>query len=180
VSHQLVESVGAEMTLRHPADGLNVAQAAGARFEEVLRGPEAVGRQRAAHAGEQRLRAREQARLEQGGRDADVGQALALAVVDGAHAVADLEANVPKEGQKLFDVRLPIGGVALRQQHHDVDIRTGVQFAASVAAHGHQRQIMGEFAGVAYPGGAQGNVDQTSTVPNEVFDGFVAGEALLQ
>ena len=151
VGDQLVESVGAEVALRHPADGLNVAQAPGARFdvglevvrgvevavmalglfldlgfEEVLRGPEAVGRQRAAHAGEQRFRARQQARLEQGGRDADIGHALALAVVDGAHAVANLETDIPEKRQKFFDVRLPIGGVALRQQHHDVDIRTGV------------------------------------------------------
>ena len=39
---------------------------------------------------------------------------------------------------------------------------------------------MGEFAGVAHPGGTQGNVHQSSTVSNEVFDGLVDAEALLQ
>ena len=41
--HQLIEGVGAEMALGHPADGLNVAQAAGARFDvrfEVVGGIE--------------------------------------------------------------------------------------------------------------------------------------------
>ncbi len=31
--HQLIERIGSEMPLRHPADGLNVAQAAGAGFD---------------------------------------------------------------------------------------------------------------------------------------------------
>ncbi len=205
VSHQLVERVGAEMALRHPADGLNIAQAPGAgfdvgfqivcgveiammalglfldlRFEEILRGPEPVGRQRAAHAGEQRFRAGEQPRLEQGGGDADVGEALALAVVDGAHAVADLEADVPEKGQKFLDVRLPVRRVALRQQHHDVDVRTRVQLAAPVAAHGNQRQVVRKLAGVAHPGGAQGDVHQTRAVADQIFDGLVGREALLQ
>ena len=205
VRHQLIERVGAEMAFRHPADGLNVAQAARARFdvrfevvggievammplglltdlglEEILRGPQAIGCERAAHAGEQRLGAGQQPRFEQGGRDADVRKAFALAVVDGAHAVADLEADIPEERQKFFDVRLPVGGVAFRQQHHDVDVRTRVQLAAAVAAHGHQRQIVRKFAGVAHPGGAQGNVDQARTIPDQVFDCIAGREAFLQ
>ena len=130
VCHELIERVGAEMTFRHPADGLDVAQAPGARFdvgleivggveiammplgllldlglEEILRGPQTVGRQRAAHAREQRFGAGQQARLEQGGRDADVGEALALAVIDRAHAVAHFEADVPEKRQETSRCR---------------------------------------------------------------------------
>ncbi len=41
--HQLIERIGSEMALRHPADGLDVAQAARARFDvrfEVVGGVE--------------------------------------------------------------------------------------------------------------------------------------------
>ena len=131
VRDQLIERIGAEVALRHPADGLDVAQAPGARFdvgleviggievavvalglfldlglEKVLRGPQPVRRERAPHAGEQRLGSGEQARLEQRGRDADVGETLALTIVDGAHAVADLEADVPEKGEEALDVRI--------------------------------------------------------------------------
>ena len=174
--HQFIERVGAEMALRHPADGLNVAQAAGARFdvrfevvggievavmplglfldlgfEEILRRPEPIGRQRAAHAGEQRFGPASRRASNKRGGDADVGEAFALAIVDGAHAVADFEADVPQKGQKALDVRLPVGGIALRQQHHDVDVGTRVQFAAPIAADRDQREVAGKFAGVAAP-----------------------------
>ena len=83
VLDQLIERVGAEVPLRDPADGLDVAQPAGARlhvrlevvgrvvvammargllgdlgFEEIARRPDALGRERAPHGFEQRLRAR--------------------------------------------------------------------------------------------------------------------------
>ncbi len=133
VVHQLVEGLGAEVALRHPADGLDVAQAAGARLdvgfevvrgvvvtmvarlllghlglEERLRGPDVVLREGAAHRLEEEVRAREQPRLDQRGRDADVRRALALAVVDGAHAVADLEADVPQEGEEPLDALVAV------------------------------------------------------------------------
>ena len=111
-------------------------------FEEILRRPEPIGRQGAAHAGEQRFGPAQQARFEQGGGDADIGETLALAIIDGAHAVAHLEADVPEKGQEALDVRLPVGRIALRQQHHDVDIGTRVQLAAPIAAHGNQRQVV--------------------------------------
>ena len=167
VRHQFIERVSAEMALRDPADGLNVAQPAGTRFdvrfevvrgieiavmalgllldlgfEEILRRPKPIGRERAAHAGEQRLGPGQQTRLEQRGRDADVREALALAVIDGANAVTDLEADVPEKRQEFLDVGLPVGRIALRQQHHDVDIGTRVQFAAPIAAHRHQGQVL--------------------------------------
>ena len=107
VAGEFLERLGAEMALGDPGDGLDVAQPAGALLdvrlevvggvveavmalglfgelgvEEVARGPQPVGRERAAHRVEQRRRPREQARLEQRRRDAEVGERLALAVVD--------------------------------------------------------------------------------------------------
>ena len=205
VRHQLIERVGAEMALRDPADGLDVAQAAGARLdvrlevvggieiavmalglfldlglEEILRGPEPVGRERTPHAGEQRLGSREQPRLEQRGRDADVGEALALAIVDRAHAVPDLEADVPEEGEEALDVRLPVGGVALRQQHHDVDVGARVQLAPAVTADRHQREVLGIAARVPAPGGAQRHIHEPRAVAHQVLHRLARREALAQ
>src|SRR5262245_58375846 len=101
------------MSLRDPADRLDVAQASGARLdvwlevvrrvviamvprlllgdlglEERARRPDIVLPERAPHREEKIIGAREQSRLDQGRRDAHVGRALALTVVDRAHAVA--------------------------------------------------------------------------------------------
>jgi hypothetical protein len=55
-----------------------------------------------------------------------------------------------------------------------------VQFAAAVAADGDQRQIVGEFAGMAHPSGAQGDVDQPRPVAHQFFDGLIGDEAFFQ
>ena len=132
VIDELIERVCIEVTLRYPADRLDIAQAAGARldvrfevvgcvmvammtrrllrdlgFEEVLGGPHALRRQCAPHRFEQGLGAGEQPRLDHRGRDADIGRAFTLAIIDSPHAVTDFEANVPHEGEKAFEVRLP-------------------------------------------------------------------------
>ena len=128
VGDQLIERLGAELALGHPADGLDVAQSAGAGLdvglevvggivgleapllllahlglEEVAHRPDAIGRERGAHRGEQLGRAGEAARLHQRRHHPDVGGALLGAFGDGAHAVADLEADVPQEGHQLLD-----------------------------------------------------------------------------
>ncbi len=205
VRDELIERVGAEVTLGDPADRLDVAQAPGARLdvrleivggveiavvalglfldlrlEKIGRRPKPVRRERAAHAGEQAFRAGEQPCLEQGRGDADVGEALALAVVDRADAVADLEPHVPQEREKFLYLGLPVGRVALRQQHHDVDVGTRVQFAAAVAADRDQRQIAAEFARVARPCRAQRDVDEVRAVAHQHGDVLVGGKAVAQ
>ncbi len=132
VAGEFLQRLRAEMPLGDPGDGLQVAQPARALLdvrlevvgrvvvavvalrllahlgvEEIARRPQAVGRERAAHRGEQRRRPGQQARLDQRRGDADVGERLALAVVDGAHAVADLEADVPQESQEALERRGP-------------------------------------------------------------------------
>ena len=76
----------------------------------------------------------EQARLDERRRDADVGRALALAVVDRAHRVADFEPDVPEEREEALDAGFGFDDFALRQQDQDVDVRARVQLAATVAA----------------------------------------------
>jgi hypothetical protein len=72
--------------------------------------------------------------------------------------------------EKFLDVRLPIGRIALRQQHHDVDVRAGVQFAAAIAADRDQRQVLGESAGMALPGRAQRDVDEPRAIAHQLLD----------
>ena len=59
----------------------------------------------------------------------------------GAHAVADLQADVPEERQQPLD-RAALRAVRrARHQQQDVDVRAEVQLAAAVAAHGDQRPV---------------------------------------
>ena len=107
--------------------------------------------ERAAHRLEQVVRPREQPRLDQRRGDAHVGGALALAVVDRAHAVADLEPDVPQEREEALDALVAVGDLALRQQDQHVDVGAGVQFAAPVAADGDQRRRPSRAARRAAP-----------------------------
>jgi hypothetical protein len=151
VDDQLVEGLGAEVSLRHPADGLDVAQSTGTRldvglevvagivvavvaslllgdfrFEEGLRRPDVVLAERAPHRLEQMLGAGEQPRFDEGRGDADVGSAFTLAVVDRAHAVTHLESDVPEEGEETLDALMPFVEVALWQQDQDIDVGAGM------------------------------------------------------
>ena len=127
--HQLIERLGAEVALRHPGDGLDVAQAAGTGLDvglEVVGGvvglevplgcsrtlasknslhrPDALGRERGAHGCQQRGLAGEQPRLEQRRHDARRRRRSPRAHSrHGAHAVADLEPDVPQERHQPLD-----------------------------------------------------------------------------
>ncbi len=93
--------------------------------------------------------------------------------------MSDFESDVPKKGQESLDVRLPVGGIAFRQQHHDVDVRTRVQLAAPIAADGNEREVVGKLSGVAQPRGAQRDIDQAGAVAHQVLDGIVRDKAIL-
>ena len=73
--------------------------------------------------------------------DADVGGAFFGAFVDGAHAVADFQADVPQEREERSSSRARRRRRARRQQDQDVDVGVRMQLAAAVAAHGQQRQL---------------------------------------
>ncbi len=161
--HQFGKRLGAEVALRHPADHLDVAQAAGAfldvGFELVRRvvvlvmpralfaqfgleviaaRPDVFGAGGGAHRVEQRRGAGQQARFHDVGGDGDVALRLVDALRDVAHAVTDFQADVPEQGQKTFDGLAPGLVIGAVEQDHQVDIGTGQQFAAAVTADGDQ------------------------------------------
>ena len=205
VLDQLIERVAAEVTLRDPADRLDVAQPARARlhvrlevvrgvviavmargllgdlrFEEIAGRPDALGCECAPHRFEQGLGSEQQPRFDHRRRDTDVRSALALAIVDRAHAVADFQADVPHEREEALEIRLPRRGLALRQQHHDVDVGAQVQLAAAVAADGDQRELAHVLAEMLRPGGLEQRVDQARAIAHQPFDRLVVVEALLE
>ena len=149
-------------------------------FEEILRRPEPIRRERAPHSRKQRFGSRQQPRFEQRRGDADVGETLALAIIDGSNAVAHLEADVPEEREEALNVRLPIGRIALRQEHHDVDVGTRVQLAAAIAADGDQPQVAGKLAGVSEPRRAQRHIHQSRAIAHQIFDRLVGDETIFE
>jgi len=147
---------------RYPLDDLQVAQPAGRLLEvglervrrilvlgvallllELLRLEEGdrvrLGGQPGLEAPEQRPAARKVARLEERGAHGDVGGRLGTAL-DRTHAVADLEAGVPEAADEALErVAVPFARL-LGEQDQQVDVGTGVELAAPVAAGGDERR----------------------------------------
>ncbi len=206
MGHQFIERLRAEVAFRHPADGLDVAQSAGpglhvgfevvggvvrlqvpllllAHFggEEIAHRPDAIGRERRAHCRQQRGRAREPARFEQRGHHAHIGEALLEAVVDRAHAVADLETDVPEEGDELFDLAALALAQGLRHQHQEIDIGIGVQLRAAIATDCSECELRGELRlEPRMPERSQQHIGEGRTRAHQAFDLFVIAKALLQ
>ena len=188
------EGAVAEVALGHPGDGVNVAQAAGAFLdvglqlvggvvklgvarlllgllagEELGHRPQDVGRQCRLQLSRQDLVAAEGARLQQGGDDGDVFTGFVDALVERAHALADLQANVPAEGgEPLKRAAVPLQGVPLVQQH-DVDVGVRQQLTAAVAAHRQHGQAGGLIRKMQGPGRAQAFVDQVGAGVHQRF-----------
>ena len=186
VVDQVVERGRGEVALRHPADHLDVTQPARALLDVRLEvvagvviarvaglllgelllevaaaGPDAVVTDQAAERGEQVLGlAAQQARLEQVGLDGDVARALFDALGKRAHAVSDLEADVPQEGDERFDALAVALVVVTAQQDHQVDVRAQMQFAAAVTADRDQRDVGIRRVEVAAPGAFEDPVDE--------------------
>ncbi len=202
VRGEFLERLRPEMPLRDPGDRLDVAQASRALlhiglevvggvvepvvafglfgelgFEEIARRPEPVGRECAAHGLEEGRRARQQARLEQRRGDRKVRKRFLPALVDRAYAVSGLEADVPQEGQEALERSCPGRLFAFRQEHHDVDVRTGQELAAPVAADGDQGDCIRRTGCVQPPGARDEIVDQPRTFAYQHFHGFVRPEA---
>ncbi len=158
-----VQCVGAEMPFGHPGDRLDIAQSArpcldvglevvggvvrlemtlglfaDLGFEELLHRPDAVGSHRLAHSSHQRFIAGDQPRLDECRHHTDIGRALLRAFLHGPNAMADFETNIPKESDETLDHPASGGGGHLRDQQQDVDVRAGVQLAATVAAYGNE------------------------------------------
>ena len=202
---QFVERAGVELALGHPRDGLDVAQAARAGFDVGLQvvgrvvglgvpflllghlgfevgldRPDALGRHGIAHLREQLRVAGQQPRLHQRGHHADVGGTFLGAFVDGAHAVADLEIDVPQEGHQPFD-QAAAGLIGCRgDQDQDVDVGMRMQLAAPVTADGRQCPAREAGRQLRAPHLAQDGVDELGARVHQGFHRFVGAEALHQ
>jgi hypothetical protein len=164
---QLVPAAAQARGLGHPQDDLQVAQAAGRllaiRFERVgrvlelgvalahlqrLGDEEGLGVHGFAEIADQArkgiLAAGDQPAFQQRGLHGHVLGRLGHAVANGAHAGADLESQVPAGAderlQPGLERRVRVRQAAIGQQHQNIDIGKRKQFAASVAAHRHQRE----------------------------------------
>jgi len=205
VFDQITQGVDAEMAFGHPADHLDVAQAAGALLdvglevvggvvvlvvardlflelglEEAGAGPDAVRPGGLAHGLEQGRRAGEQPRLDEVGRHGDVALAFAHAVVQGAHAVADLQAEIPQQRQEGLEAAGQLGVLAVRQQDEQVDVRMRQQLAAAVAADGNQGQALGIGLQRPVPGAHQQLVEQPGAAVDQPVGRDLPGEMFAQ
>ncbi len=206
VRGQFIEGFGAKMALGYPGDGLDVAQAPRARLdvgfevvgrvvglqvpllllahlggEVIAHRPDAVGGQRCAHLRQQRTRAGQPARFQERGHHPDIRDAFLGTLADGPHAVADLQSDVPEEGEEAAHLAALAFPERLRGQHHDVDIRAGVELGAPIAAHRGERQAFGQIGAQArLPQARQQDIDEGGAGVHQRLDRFVIAEALLQ
>ncbi len=204
-SGQSVERIAAEMTFGDPGNGLNVAQAAGSRLdvrlevvgrvvrlevafslladlglEESLHRPHMIRRKRRAHADEQGLVAGQQPCFEQRGHDADLSRTFLCAFFNGPHAVSGFQSDVPEESDQPLYGSTPLRIGRFRDQQHDVDVGTGVQLPAAIAADGQQRPLtdVGNFLG--FPNFPQNAVDEEGARVDQVLHGLLGEEADFQ
>ncbi len=149
-------------------------------LEEFPHRPDAIRRKRGLHVGEQRCVAGEQARLDQRRHDADIGDALRLTFLHRAHAMTDLQADVPKEGEQPFG-RAALRGIwRARHQQQDVDVGAEMQLAAPIASHRDQRPGDHRGDGVRAPGFSQHHIDQRRPGMHQGLDRLFGQEAGLQ
>ena len=90
----------------------------------------------------QLLVAPEVAGLEQAGADGHVRLGQPHAVVDRAGGVADLQAEIPQHVEHVLDHLLAMGRPLVGQQEQQVDVGTGRQLAAAIAADRDQGQLL--------------------------------------
>ena len=94
---------------------------------------------------EQRLVADNQPRLDERGFGLHVGVGHLHAIVNAAHRVADLQADVPQRIQHAVNQLGQIGQRLARRdlavvQKHEINVAVRIQFRAAITADGHQRQ----------------------------------------
>ena len=162
---QLGQVGGPGVPLGDPEDGLNIPHPAGRTLEirlevvvdvvvltvpfalfvllgaeEAAARPKGFAREHTVELGAQLAGAAQPATLHHRRRDDHVACRLALAVGQRAHAVADVELQVPEQAHEGGDLLL--GGARILGQDQEVDVRVGVQFRPPVAAHREQREVV--------------------------------------
>ena len=198
--HQRFQVARAGHAPRHPAQRLQVAQAAGAVLEvglEVVRGvaearvavaqllalgveerarrPAALRRDGVGQRAHRILGAVQQARVELRGEHGDVGDRR-IVLRQRAHRMAQRQAAVPEQReeprQRLAVPRLR-GFVG---QHQQVDVRLRKQLAMPIAAHREQRQA-GVVAQAAHPGISQQRIHRGAARAGQAVDVLASVEA---
>ena len=102
-----------------------------------------LGAEAPQHVVEDECVAGDEAGLQQRRADRHVGARLAHAVVDRADGVADLQLEIPERVEHRLDAALAPGGLLVREEEEQVDIRARRQRAAAITADGHDRDPLG-------------------------------------
>ena len=200
---QLVERARAEVALGHPGDGLDVAQPAGARLDVRF---EVVGRvvglampillfgdlgfeirlaparrdrptpPRASSANNCALPASRRASMSVVMTPTSAALSSAHSR-DGAHAVTDLEIDVPQKGDHAFDHAATRVVGRGRHEDQDVDVGMRVQFAAAIAADGRERPAFIARGQLRAPDFAQDGVDEFGARVHQRLHRLVGAEA---
>jgi len=97
--------------------------------------------ERAAESAMERARAGNPPVFEEARLHRDVARHFRLALGDRAHAVPDLEADVPKHAKEALDELGARAVERVRQQDQHVDVRVRKELAAAVAADGDERGL---------------------------------------
>ena len=103
--------------------------------------------------------------LEQARLDRDVAGHFGLAFGDRAHAVPDLEADVPEQPDEALDEWRARGVERPRQQHQHVDVGVREELAAAVAADGDERDVGG--APLLGPDAGEHAIDETRVLAQQ-------------
>ena len=97
-----------------------------------------VAEQAATESGEQLFATGQQPRFEQRALDRDVVGRFVQTFRDGAHAVADFQADVPEAADQALQLGFRARAGGLRQQDQQVDVGGRIEFAAPVTANGSE------------------------------------------
>jgi hypothetical protein len=189
-----------------PADGLNVAQAAGCdfdvRFEVVVHvliavvafallgdlgaekaraGPDFVGREQPAHLTVERERSSEKPAFEDRRCGRYVLLRFLVALVDRPDAVPDVQFEVPEVLYERLDSVAILRGVAV-DQNQQIDVGVRVQLAATVAADGEQREMSRRaFRPLdPVPQVSDQLVEESGATAHDRFDVFAGPESLRE
>ena len=115
----------------------------------------------------QRLVAPDEARLQQGGANRQIGLGHPHHVIQRARRMADLQPEIPQDVEHRLDDLLTPAGLLPRRQEQQVDVRIGRHLAAPVTADRNQRQ---PFRRGAVGGGIQAGGDRVEQQAQQLID----------
>src|SRR5690606_6814449 len=120
------------------------------------------------------------AAFHQVGDHCQVGAGLCGAFVDAAHALPDLQADIPEKGEKALNGATECFVVGAAQQDQQVDVGVGVQLAAAVAADRQQGDVCITAPVEALPGADQDLIDEPGTVFDQAADVAALAKACVE